>query len=153
MERFFGNVRQQPIWDDVVALRNSVFIQEQSLIDFYPEDEEDDDCMHLVYSNNGEVAASSRIRIVDGRGYIERICVKDSYRKQSLGRRLVKDSIDMAFTLGSDTATICAQAHLQSFYKSEGFIAESDPIQKFGIKHVEMIKYSDFKERQHIEKR
>lgn len=75
-------------------IRKSVFIDEQQV----PESEEFDQfdtlqeqCQHVLVCHDNEPVGTGRVRIVDGTGKLERICILKPYRKYGLGKVIIRE--------------------------------------------------------------
>ncbi|WP_313891905.1 GNAT family N-acetyltransferase [Psychrobacillus sp.] len=128
---------------EVLKLRVDVFIVEQNCP--YPEiDGSDQEALHLMYIENEEVLAYSRI-FPPGAMYdacaIGRVIVKSKARGTGLAKELMEKAIETAENEWQvETIKICAQSHLQKFYASVGFITISDEFDEDGIPHVYMVR-------------
>ena len=129
---------------DILELRMRVFIIEQQC--FYEElDHKDHDATHVyAKDDSGKIVAYLRVL---GHGIsfdevsIGRVVVHPEARKDGLGRVLMHKGIEVVKTLYGDTPIrISAQAYLQKFYKSLGFIAVSDIYLEDDIPHLDMMR-------------
>ena len=68
-----------------------------------------------------------------------RIVVKQMYRSEGYGERLVREGISRVRQMGGNTIRIEAQAHLDKFYESLGFKTDSDIYSVDDIPHMQMI--------------
>ena len=109
-------------YEDALALRREVFIEEQQ---FSPESEPDENdaiAMHLkIYDENGIFATGRLFPDGQGKFHIGRICVKQTHRKMGYGELLTRLLVYKAFTLGVETVYIGAQRSAQGFYQKIGF--------------------------------
>lgn len=128
---------------EVLKLRVDVFVVEQNCA--YPElDAFDQYAMHLLFIEEGEVIAYSRI-FPPGEMYEEcaigRVIVKQKARGKGLAKQLMQKSIDEADRLWDvDKIKICAQSRLENFYSSLGFECTSAEFLEDGIPHIYMIR-------------
>lgn len=122
--------------------RVDVFVVEQKCP--YPEiDEKDFDATHLFIEINNEIAAYTRIVPHDNQEDISfgRVLVIPKYRKEKLGRKIVKATIDeIEQTYPNKTIRIAGQTYLKDFYQSFGFKIVSEAYLEDGISHVDLIK-------------
>ncbi len=125
----------------ILKLRVEVFVVEQNCP--YPEiDDCDQGAIHLMYVSNNQIEAYCRI-IPAGEKYslcsIGRVIVKEEARGKGLARELMNRAIEeIEKQWDVDTIQICAQSHLQKFYRSVGFNTISDEFDEDGIPHVYM---------------
>ena len=125
----------------VLKLRVDVFVVEQNCP--YPElDNLDQQSIHLLYRENGEVLAYSRL-VPAGVKYelpsIGRVIVRDDARGRGLAKQLLERSID--YIVGewqAQAIQLQGQVYLQEFYQSFGFQPISDSYDEDGIPHVDM---------------
>ena len=126
----------------VLALRQRVFVVEQQCA-YLDLDDKDQAAVHILGIDNGSLIAYQRC-LPPGSSYplessLGRIVVHPDHRGTQLGRALVT----LGINYNSDTwpgSDICisAQAHLQRFYASLGFIAEGPEYPEDGIPHRKM---------------
>ena len=72
---------------------------------------------------------------------IGRVITAQQFRGTGLGRDLMQcalDRLDARFP--TDSLRISAQAHLERFYASLGFVTASAPYLEDGIPHIEMLR-------------
>lgn len=126
---------------DILALRAEVFIVEQNSPYMDP-DGIDRQAMHMLYREGGRLLAYQRL-IGPGIKYAEcsmgRIVVHPDLRGRQMGRELVRRGIEhnQSTWPGVDIC-ISAQAHLQDFYNSFGFVSEGGLYSEDGIPHRKM---------------
>ena len=125
----------------VLKLRVDVFVVEQNCP--YSElDNLDQQSIHLLYIENGEVLAYARL-VPAGAKYelpsIGRVIVREDARGRGLAKQLLERSID--YIVGEwqpEAIQLQGQVYLQEFYQSFGFQAISDSYDEDGIPHVDM---------------
>jgi predicted GNAT family N-acyltransferase len=74
-------------------IRKEVFVREQgvSIEDEFDEfDTFNGLCEHILVYYNQQPAGTGRLRVVDGLGKLERICIMEPYRKFGLGKGIIK---------------------------------------------------------------
>ena len=126
---------------EVLKLRVDVFVVEQNCP--YPElDNLDQQSIHLLYSENGEVLAYARL-VPAGIKYdlpsIGRVIVHKSARGRGLAKKLLERSIHYILEEWEASAIqLQGQVYLQEFYESFGFQSISDSYDEDGIPHVDM---------------
>lgn len=121
------------------ALRYNVFVREQKSI-FNEHDGKDFDATHLFIEENDEIIAYARIVLVDHTtASFGRVAVHASYRKQGLGKIIVRNVIDqIKKSSGISKIKIEAQEYLQNFYSGFGFVVIGEPYDDDGVMHVAM---------------
>ena len=127
---------------DIFRLRIDIFVVEQNCP--YPEiDGKDTKSLHLMYKENSEIVAYSRI-LPPGVSYNEasigRVIVSNSHRGIGLGYELIEQAIKASITNYSGPIKISAQAHLEKFYACAGFMKISDVYLEDNIPHIDMLR-------------
>ena len=127
---------------DALALRCKVFILEQG--SYQDPDDADKHSWHLLgYDGAGRLMAC--LRVVDpGVKYPEpsigRVVTAKEARGSGTGRALMQEGLARCGQVWPGRAVrISAQAHLQGFYGSLGFVAVSDEYLEDDIPHIEML--------------
>jgi ElaA protein len=126
----------------IIRERINVFIVEQECP--YSEcDGNDRNSYHLYARDEGKIIAYARI-LKPGISYKEtsigRVLVKENYRGQGLGRKLMEKSLKFVLNeMGEKKVRISAQEYLLDFYSGLGFVKESDTYLEDGIPHIEML--------------
>ena len=122
---------------ELLRFRQSIFVVEQSSP--YPDlDNLDQDACHLLLRVDGELAGYLRLAPAP-LVRIGRVAVASHLRRQRFGRRLVEEALRLARERFPDREVILAsQIRLVPFYEAFGFVANSDPYDEFGVRHVEM---------------
>lgn len=144
MELTIRNIKNEPLWVYLKQTRESIFVDEQGLEPCLIEDSYDNTCTHVLYSVDGRIVASCRIREENNLAYIERISVVKDYRNQSLGKKLILQAIETIESKENfNTIVINAQSHLTQMYGRYGFQVCGHPFESYGSSHTQMIKYLD----------
>jgi len=125
----------------VLRLRQQVFVVEQNCA-YLDLDNLDQQATHMLCMLDGELLAYQRL-LAPGLSYPEsslgRIVVCPAARGQRLGRELVRRGIEHNLLRWPGSGIrINAQAHLQDFYATEGFIAEGNEYLEDNILHRQM---------------
>lgn len=135
---------------EMLALRQQVFVLEQTCL--YPDiDGLDPGAHHLLgwRTVNGKRELAALLRcLAPGAKYDEmslgRVVTSPAMRGTGLGRELVAQGIACAVRLHQGHAIrIGAQAHLENFYGSFGFVTVSAPYDEDGIMHIDMIRAAE----------
>ena len=126
---------------DIFRLRVDIFVVEQKCP--YPEiDGKDLKSKHLMYKENGEMIAYARL-LPPGVSYpqasIGRVMVTKSHRGTGLGYELLEQAVKRSLSHYNQPIKIGAQAHLEKYYGSVGFVKVSDVYLEDDIPHIDML--------------
>jgi ElaA protein len=124
----------------ITALRERVFVVEQNCV-YLDADGADPQCRHL-WAEDETRAIHAYCRLVPAgvkfaEASIGRVITAPEARASGLGKELMERAIA---ALGAIPIRIGAQAHLEKFYGSLGFVRASDPYDEDGIPHIEMLR-------------
>ncbi|WP_240374895.1 GNAT family N-acetyltransferase [Bacillus piscicola] len=131
------NQREQ---EEAYLIRHKVFVDEQNVPEHLEIDEHESDAYHFVLYDKDKPMGAARLRVVEGTGKAERVCVLSSCRKNGAGRLLMEALEKKVTALGFDTMTLHAQLTAVPFYKKLRYSVTSDQFMDAGIPHVEMKK-------------
>ncbi|ARF17759.1 GNAT family N-acetyltransferase [Sporosarcina ureae] len=136
-------VRTEADLQKTFDIRKAVFVQEQQV----PEEDEFDEfdglnglCEHILVEQEGQAIASGRLRVVEGVGKLERICVLASHRGLGVGKIIVEGLEDVAKDKEIASLTLHGQTHAEEFYQKLGYETTSDVFMEDGIPHIVMEK-------------
>ena len=129
---------------DVLQLRSEVFVVEQNCV-FLEIDGLDPKTSHLLgHGDDGALKAYARLippGVKAPDALIGRVVTSPAARGGGTGRLLMAEAISRCEQLWPGHAiTLHAQAHLERFYGSFGFVPSGDPYIEDGIPHIEMRK-------------
>lgn len=127
----------------IFAAREAVFVVEQTC-PYQELDGLDLQATHLTGWLDGEVAAYLRVLGPDTR-FVEpsigRVLTTQPCRGQGLSRVMMNLALEhMGRAFPQHSIRISAQAHLQGFYNSFGFVTASAQYLEDGIPHLEMLR-------------
>lgn len=132
----------------ILAARAAVFVLEQQCL-YADIDGKDEHALHVFAQAPGEagqavIAAYARL-LPPGVSYAEaslgRVLTTAGHRRTGMGRQLVSYGLDCIRAHWPGSAVrIAAQAHLQRFYESFGFVGVGEPYDEDGIAHLEMLR-------------
>ena len=126
-------------WEQVVALRQEVFVEEQGVPPELELDGKDSSAVHFLVRIEDEVVGTCRLRQEGKLGKVERMAVKEGFRRQGIGSQLLTRLIRFANKEGLKKLNLHAQKQAVGFYQQQGFeITSSDIIQEAGIGHFSM---------------
>ncbi|MEH7416999.1 GNAT family N-acetyltransferase [Neobacillus drentensis] len=124
-------------------IRKKVFVEEQGV---QLEDEFDEydtlagHCEHILVYYNEQPVGTGRIRVVDGLGKLERICILKPYRKFGLGKMIIKALEEIAEEMGVSQVKLHGQTQAEGFYQKLGYLTSSNIFMEDGIPHILMVK-------------
>ncbi|MDE2428643.1 MAG: GNAT family N-acetyltransferase [Burkholderiales bacterium] len=126
----------------IYAARSSVFVVEQHCV-YQDIDGNDPACHHLIAWNGNEVAAYLRI-VPPGLTFPEpalgRVLSTSDWRGNGTGKQLIANGIKALRAIyPGQPVRIGAQAYLEKFYGSFGFVTVSDVYLEDDIPHIEML--------------
>ncbi|WP_217580891.1 GNAT family N-acetyltransferase [Lysinibacillus sp. GbtcB16] len=124
--------------------RRKVFIEEQQV----PEVEEYDEfdslqapCDHILVYYKEQPVGTGRLRVVEGYGKLERICIVEEFRKFGLGKEIIMGLEQIARDNGLTKAKLNAQSYAEVFYEKLGYKRVGEEFMDCGIPHILMKKY------------
>lgn len=122
--------------DACLAVRFTVFVEEQNVPVELERDEYDASAIHILATEEGAPVGTARIIVKDGVGKIGRVAVLADQRGTGLGRKLIEACLA---ELSNDTkvsaAKLGSQIHALGFYEKLGFVAEGPEFDDAGIPH------------------
>lgn len=125
----------------ILHARNEVFVVEQDCV--YQDLDFIDQKSHHIWleSKDGEIAGYLRFYLdVDG-VVIGRVLTTTNYRKQGLGKVLMRKTLEEIKTVYPNSAIqMSAQNYLRRFYNEFGFAVSGDVYLEDGIDHIKMVK-------------
>ena len=122
-----------------LALRQTVFIDEQGVSVAEERDGRDGEAHHILATFKGRPVGCARILIKGETGKIGRVCVLQDARGQGIGAALVKACVAHIATMsGLTRAELGAQTHAIGFYGGLGFTAYGPEYDDAGIPHRDM---------------
>lgn len=124
-------------------IRKEVFVEEQG----FPLESEFDEfdtlnaiSEHILVYYNEKPVGTGRLRVVDGLGKLERICILEPYRKFGLGKIIIKTLEEIANKKEISQVKLHGQTQAEGFYKKLGYHTSSDVFIEDGGPHLLMIK-------------
>lgn len=135
-EIFVLNVAWDKRSKELQAIRQAVFVEEQSVSKEEEFDGQDDHCLHFLAVNQAGVALGcARLQ---ANGKVERMAVLESSRHLGIGRKLLTSVIESATTSGLTDLYLHAQLHAEPFYRRMGFLPQGENFVEANIDHVRM---------------
>ncbi|MBM4207473.1 MAG: GNAT family N-acetyltransferase [Gammaproteobacteria bacterium] len=120
-------------FDDLRAVREAVFINEQNIPEAIEFDAADPNCHHVVARDNQHRAIGTAR--LSPEGNIGRMAVLPYWRGKGVGKALILAVLDKAQKLGFTEVSLNAQAYLVDFYRKFGFHSEGDAFTVANIPH------------------
>ena len=127
--------------DDVaacLALRRTVFIEEQSVSEIDEVDGLDDQALHLLAIRNDIPIGTARLIVKADVLKIGRVCVLKEARGQGIGAGLILKALDVGRVRDLKKALLGSQTHAIPFYERLGFSAFGPEYDDAGIPHRDM---------------
>lgn len=120
----------------LLALRDTVFIQEQKVPEGRERDGLDGDCWHvLARDEKGQPIGCGRLTPTHKIG---RMAVLQDWRGQGVGTAMLRELIARARAMGWTEVALDAQTTAIGFYEREGFAAHGDVFDDAGLPHRAM---------------
>ncbi|MET3320676.1 UNVERIFIED_ORG: putative GNAT family N-acyltransferase [Peribacillus simplex] len=123
-------------------IRKEVFVEEQgfSLEDEFDEFDTLNGSEHILVYHNEQPVGTGRLRVVDGLGKLERICILEPFRKFGLGKIIIKTLEEIAKEKEISQVKLHEQTQAEGFYKKLGYQTSSNVFMEDGSPHILMIK-------------
>lgn len=122
-----------------LALRRTVFIEEQNVSEADELDELDEVSTHLIALETDIPIGTARVTISGGEAKIGRVCVLREARGRGIGAQLIKACLEVARAESAGHAKLGAQTHAIAFYEALGFAAIGPVYDDAGIPHQDMV--------------
>jgi ElaA protein len=126
--------------ETVLAIRRTVFIEEQGVSVEDEVDGKDPQAIHLLATSNGAPVGTARLLLSGETGKIGRVAVLKEARGAGLGKALVLFAVEELARRGAARAKLGAQTHAVGFYEALGFAAVGPEFIDAGIPHREMVR-------------
>lgn len=129
-----------------LALREIVFIEEQSVPESMERDADDATALHVLAFSGGHAIGTGRLVMLpappegeQGKwGRIGRMAVLQAYRRSGVGSRLLATLEGEARKRHLDGIMLHAQLSAMDFYKRHGYVPEGAVFEEAGMPHLEM---------------
>jgi predicted GNAT family N-acyltransferase len=121
-----------------LELREEVFCDEQGVPLEADLDGLDDDALHVVAIENGELVGTCRVVLDGTTARFGRLCVRRDTRGRGLARALLDAAEVHARGAGAERMTLHAQTSALALYRRAGYEAEGEPFDEEGIEHLRM---------------
>lgn len=122
-----------------LALRRTVFIDEQGVSEAEEVDGQDANALHLLARLDDHPVGTARLLTFEDTVKIGRVCVLQDQRGTGLGAELIRASVRFASDLPNvRRVKLGAQLHALAFYEKLGFTAFGPVYDDAGIDHRDM---------------
>lgn len=130
---------------DALAIRKTVFVEEQNVDESLEIDDLEDQTLHLVgYVKNIPACTARLLKKENGDIKIQRVAVLKDYRGTGLGLKLIQEIERLAIKeLNGSRLILDSQDHAIAFYEKADFTVEGDGFLDAGIPHHFMKKKID----------
>ena len=119
-------------------IRRKVFIEEQNVPEELEWDDFDQDCIHVLVTNeNNKPVACGRLK---ADGHIGRMAVLKEHRKTGIGTLILNELLNHAEILPIKKVYLHAQTTAIKFYEKQGFKVNSEEFMDANIPHKSMEK-------------
>lgn len=122
-----------------LAIRKSVFIDEQGIDECVERDGNDQYSKHFVVYEDDIPVGTGRLLYKNGLYKIGRIAVLPDKRKFGYGDFIVRSLVDKGFFDGADKIYVGSQESVKKFYEAIGFVQCSEVYIEAGIPHIMMV--------------
>ena len=123
--------------EDICAIRNEVFVNEQNVPEELEIDGLDNEAKHVLAFVDEVPIGTGRI-LSDG--HIGRVAVLKDYRGLGIGKLIMKELIKCAQDTSLEKVWLSSQWHAHSFYLDFGFVCVDEIYKEAGIDHIKMFK-------------
>ena len=129
-----------------LALREIVFIEEQSVPESMERDEDDATAHHVLAMQGGHAIGTGRLVVLSAPpegeigkwGRIGRMAVLQAHRKSGVGSKLLQTLETEARKRNLDGIMLHAQLSAMDFYKRHGYVPNGAVFEEAGMPHLEM---------------
>lgn len=125
---------------DAYSVRKKVFVEEQQVPPEIEIDDLENEAVHFVLYINHVPSGAGRLRLLEGYGKVERICILKEYRGTGAGIAIMNMIEEYAKNECIQKLKLNAQTHAIPFYSHLGYKITSDVFYEAGIPHQSMEK-------------
>ncbi|MGH2844043.1 MAG: GNAT family N-acetyltransferase [Solirubrobacteraceae bacterium] len=123
-----------------LQIRYEVFCIEQRVPRSEERDGRDDDGLHLIAVQGGQVVATCRLVFVGGTVQFSRLAVARHARRQGIALALLQAADREALSGGAGRMVLHAQTYARSLYDQAGYLVRGRTFVEADIEHVAMEK-------------
>jgi len=133
-------VRTDEQYEDALAVRYDVFVEEQDVPADLEVDEYEDESVHFVAYLDGDPAGVARLREKDAdTAKVERVAVRERLRGEGYGAEIMHEVEGVADERGYERVSLNAQTHAAPFYDRLDYERVGGEFEEAGIPHVKMV--------------
>ncbi|MBD2726044.1 GNAT family N-acetyltransferase [Nostoc sp. FACHB-892] len=126
----------------IIAIRKSVFQEEQGVDPALEFDGKDETSQHLIAYLDDKAVGTTRIRYLDDKtAKIERLAVLSTIRGQGIGKKIMENALQVIASQNIREVVIHAQTSVKVLYQKLDFVEEGEIFEEAGITHVIMKKF------------
>jgi predicted GNAT family N-acyltransferase len=125
-------------WANAVAIRLTVFVDEQRVPFDEELDEHDRDAVHVLAYQAGRAVGTGRLIVAGTHGVVGRMAVLADARGTGVGSAVLEVLLAEARERGVRSVQLAAQLHARPFYARFGFVASGRHFLDAGIWHQRM---------------
>ena len=119
----------------VMAIREEVFVREQQVPPELEKDAEDDSAIHFLALVNGQAVGAARLVVHGDEGKVGRMSVLSPFRGRGIGSALLQKVEAAAREQGLVRLRLHAQDHALKFYQRLGYQVTGEAFLEAGIVH------------------
>ena len=128
-------------FENALAVRLRVFVQEQSVPIEEEVDDQDNEAVHAIAELKGIIVATGRLILQQFPiVYIGRMAVDIDHRRHGIGGKLLIFLEDHARDIGGDKVILHAHEYVKSYYVSHGYEEQGKVFMEANVPHVLMSK-------------
>jgi predicted GNAT family N-acyltransferase len=124
--------------DQVMALRQAVFCEEQGVPPDLERDADDAAALHVVVLDGARVIGTCRVLGEGPSVRLGRMAMAREWRRRGLGAILLAAAEGLAADRGAREVEIHAQVSALGFWERAGYVAEGPEFEEAGIAHIAM---------------
>ncbi len=131
------------LWEDVLSLRLSVFVDEMNVPVELEVDEFDEEAIHLRVQVDKKTVGTLRLVLIEEQAShcsvkLGRVAVHPDWRRKGIGKQMMQLAINNCKELHCSKISLGSQTYITSFYESLGFTTQGDIFDDAGIPHIAM---------------
>ena len=125
---------------EAVRLRHDVFCVEQGVPQREELDGRDDEGIHLVAVEDGQVIATARLVVVGKTVQFSRLAVRRSARHRGIATAMLEAADTETRAAGARRLVLHAQTYARTLYERAGYLPRGHAFREAGIEHIAMEK-------------
>lgn len=126
--------------EEVYAIRQEVFVDEQGLIGNVRNDPDDRYSYHVLGAVGDEVAGCGRVTFFGDEAQVVWVAVRKPLRRYGVGGAIMRHLIRLADEQGCRIMSLNAQTHALNFYRELGFVPVGRVFMMSHIEHQAMVR-------------